>query len=436
VTKGQKIALVVIGFPCLCCVGGIGVVQCGINSAGSGLEAELAKAKAQGYPVEVADYYRKVPLNESAAPLYKKLMALEASDPELNKSLRAAGVSSDTASEEEKKAQAAAWPKIGSAISLIERAADKPHAGFNRNWEAEGFDVMFPELAEMKGYAKVLANQALRQSKSGDTKGALTSIDRARRMGEQANEDRVLIGMLVDIALQAIAIRALSEVVEQHQTDLATLKMARQELGRFKLPSFKDTMKGEFVFGRAGLHLIHGPADFDISSNSGADQAMEALIKNKAVMRAFETRYVKTYREFLDSLPDDPAAWQQATEASRNFEKKVEDDKSIFNYLNRILFPVFNQASNAVGTLEVRKNLVDIEIGLYEAKLKTGRFPKNLLQFGDKAKDPFSGDLLVYKVDPTGFLIYSIGQDGTDDGGALRSKNGRLDLGVDTRKKP
>ena len=32
-------------------------------------------------------------------------------------------------------------------------------------------------------------------------------------------------------------------------------------------------------------------------------------------------------------------------------------------------------------------------------------------------KDPFSGKELVYRVTPTGYLLYSVGVDGKDDGG-------------------
>jgi hypothetical protein len=39
-------------------------------------------------------------------------------------------------------------------------------------------------------------------------------------------------------------------------------------------------------------------------------------------------------------------------------------------------------------------------------------------------KDPFDGNQLRYKKLPTGFVIYSIGQDKTDDGGKERPPKG------------
>ena len=55
--------------------------------------------------------------------------------------------------------------------------------------------------------------------------------------------------------------------------------------------------------------------------------------------------------------------------------------------------------------------------------MKHGRYPTKLAQiapeFIDKVpEDPFSGKSLIYRTEGEGFIIYSVGQNQVDDGGA------------------
>ena len=49
--------------------------------------------------------------------------------------------------------------------------------------------------------------------------------------------------------------------------------------------------------------------------------------------------------------------------------------------------------------------------------------------------DPFSGDALLFKLEDGSYVIYSIGSNGKDDGGAVETddQDRRLDIGVRVR---
>ncbi|MFN7162438.1 MAG: hypothetical protein ACK4NB_05205 [Fimbriimonadales bacterium] len=55
-------------------------------------------------------------------------------------------------------------------------------------------------------------------------------------------------------------------------------------------------------------------------------------------------------------------------------------------------------------------------------KMRTGKYPQSLeaLGLGEMVIDPFTGAPFKYRVDPKrGFLLYSVGENRTDDGGYI-----------------
>ncbi len=71
--------------------------------------------------------------------------------------------------------------------------------------------------------------------------------------------------------------------------------------------------------------------------------------------------------------------------------------------------------------------ITDLAIRCYEAD--HGELPSELADLvpeflAEVPEDPFSGKPLVYRPDPTGYLLYSVGHDETDDGGVPESLGG------------
>lgn len=80
-----------------------------------------------------------------------------------------------------------------------------------------------------------------------------------------------------------------------------------------------------------------------------------------------------------------------------------------FDYLNR---------RDKLALAQLR--LIGCAAAVRAIKLKTGRYPKTLQEAGvqDLNVDPFTGGVFIYKVNPAqGFLLYSVGADGKDNGG-------------------
>lgn len=425
-----------VGIPLLCGLGAIGFLQVAINRAGAGLDEDLARVRAAGLPTDASQVKVDVPPSTNAAPIYTDLRLRLDNDKDLARAAGQAGPGGLHLTADQIAEQRAAYAKVGSLITDYERAADLPNVDFDHHWE-KGFSEMFPEFATMKQGARLLAAKAEYQSAHGDSTGALLSIRRCMNIAHQAGSEPVIIGMLVQIALTSIAMRSLNRIVTQHRDDprflASALKLVEDE---GQLPNFKKALSGEFALSRTSIQSLRSAGDISPDTEQDQSKMLDLMLKNPGMRRGLEAKYVHSFADYLLALPDDPHQWKAAVDVSKKVDQQVNDDKSVWNMLNQMLFPVFSQAGLAVGRQQTILNLAALQIRLYQAKLATGHFPKDLKAYGALAIDPFNGQELTYATDGTGFLIYSVGPDGVDDGGNINSSAVSKDVIVDTRSQP
>lgn len=92
--------------------------------------------------------------------------------------------------------------------------------------------------------------------------------------------------------------------------------------------------------------------------------------------------------------------------------------------LMTLLFPAFEQANQARTRADARRDLVRIGFALAAFRAEKGAYPKALDELAgelDKVPpDRFTGQPYRYEPREKGFLIYSVGANGKDDGGVMR----------------
>jgi hypothetical protein len=430
VTRAKKIALgVVVGLPLVCCLGGYLTIQGMVRRAMNSMPADLAELRRQGFPTEPADLdpATPIPLNQNAAPLYLQATKLLAEGKPADRLADQVGKGmSAKATAKQRQEAEAAFAKLGDVVALAERAADRPVCHFSRDWR-QGAHLIFPEYASIKGLAKLLAYKAERQSEAGDWRGALVSIRRSQKISQHVGNDPTLIGLLVQIACESISMSSFRHVIDRHDGSAAFLAEARKVHAGFgPLADFRRAMGGEFVMVRATIQGLSSVRDVQfLQSGEGGDSGMKGSPLDKMLVPmkgAFEAKYIHEYRQLVPDLPRDPEKWQQAQEATERSEKRVSGDQSLFGVMNQIFFPVFSQASQSAGRMQAERRLTEVSLRLLQARLN-GPLPRALPADPKVSEDPFGTGLLRYVRNGRGFTVYSVGPDGTDDGGKVRSSS-------------
>ncbi len=98
-------------------------------------------------------------------------------------------------------------------------------------------------------------------------------------------------------------------------------------------------------------------------------------------------------------------------------------DEAMFRQITGEKAGTFRQSLMQTRDRELaRMRLLICDLAIRAYSLEHGRNPAKLADLvpgylPEAPKDPFSGGQLVYRVTPTGYLLYSVGVDGVDSGG-------------------
>ena len=274
-----------------------------------------------------------------------------------------------------------------------------------------------PELAQIRRIARAevyLMREELRQKRY---RAAIARADRLSRLAEQVRNGGPLIHYLVGVAIHAIALQPIREELPRIQDRAALealLKLARDYEKR-RVPLWKCMQEEYYFILSVYQELLDGRTTID--QLTGSDSTPQTST-SRDEMLPYQL-LVKT------ALPELNRVMTQAIEESKQpFHKrrpeKMDPDKNARHLLNAIIIPVSFEASDKEASEVATMRLVGCTAAIRLHKLRTGKYPASLeaLQLGEMIIDPFSGKPFVYKTDPRfGFLLYSVSQNRTDDGG-------------------
>ncbi len=413
----------------VCAVGGY-MVHRQVTGISSKLPEHVAALKKMGVATEPNDLAPNPPVSpgENAASLYRSLgFQLEA----LTKA--------QAKKEQVKLLDAFADPKgdpknLGSVLAVIQsqqilfsdlhKLNRFPRLDFQRDYKL-GFSLLLPEFADQKRLAKWACTEARAKWMTNDRAGAIQSLRTAYRIGEHIQQEPFIIAELVYLSIQAIAHQTLYSFMQEARNDrllLAQLERMRASVG--PAPDIRTAFGGEVVMGRTTIQTLTGKkslAMFSMSSNGESEMPwLDAMLSSKAVREMYEAKFAEAWLRILKSLPQDRGDYTGMAKAVRAESAKIDSDKSLENILNRILFPVLDQAIDAAANGAAERRLEMLSFRLLKLR---PNLPANLSQFGEEAIDPFTGKPFGYKRDGRGFKIWSVGRDRADNGGVARKPN-------------
>jgi hypothetical protein len=107
--------------------------------------------------------------------------------------------------------------------------------------------------------------------------------------------------------------------------------------------------------------------------------------------------------------------------------KQDIDNAPFYCILTKELLPSLPRTYLSEARYEARIGLAQLVLALKIYKAEKGKYPDALADLAPEIiselpKDPFTGKDFVYKCQGQGFLIYSLGENGTDEGGKWEEK--------------
>jgi len=302
----------------------------------------------------------------------------------------------------------------------------------------QGFQaLLLPYLAKVKSSVQLLTAEALFDASNGDIEKALADLRAAGAISDSLAEEPLIISQLVRIAGWAIISKRCELIVngatlsDQQLNALQTL---------FQNAEKADAMLRGLVGERAGyLAVFMGSRDTmyvfggDMNSPPALKDRLRAslyigLLKSTGLLRKDRSFYLDVMATNIAAaeapFPERLTLAQQATTAALSPPSRL----MIFS---RMLLPALGRTMqrDADHTARIRTAQTAIAVERFR-RAHNGQLPTDLNELVPTylptlPRDPYDGQPLRFKRRTTGYVVYSIGRDLRDDGGAEADPNKR-----------
>jgi hypothetical protein len=326
-----------------------------------------------------------------------------------------------------------ALSRYDSTIEELRRTSRLPHSRFPIGYaDANPASILLPHLAPFKGCAMTVQLRALAELQAGQAEKALDDIELTLRLTASIRTEPILISHLVRMAMLNIMLQPVWEGLgDQRWTD-AQLAALETDLGKLDfLADYQLAMRCERAFDVGILDYLRDTRNLDsVPVGAGTDSQFQFPVPLVRVAPSgwFEQNKVACCRMNFDLLVPivnlETRIASPATEA-RAMKAWNEFRVTPYNWSAGLLLPALTRCSGRFAHAQTAADLARIACALERYRLAQGNFPETLdvlaPQLLEKLPhDLISGQPLKYRrTDDGQFVLYSVGWNGTDDGGKV-----------------
>ncbi len=441
------------------------------------VESYVAQLKARGEPMKLTQVLPlPVPPEQNSAPLFLKAAALlTTNDDVLNNNPPPAmrGVAPGKAMvgwaqpEIRSSDGTNSWQEIskaleqnGEALNLLVQITNSSLFDFNLQY-AQRFEMRLTHLSLEKKAAQRLAANAIYDLRSGDPNSAVKKIRAIFTLVNGTHDERTAISQLVRIAIAQIGFAVTWELLQSPnltEEQLAGLQMDCSQLkfiqaAQSVLPLEREGGENSLAKWRSSNTELQHYFDLqtkvqEAMGNSDETDSEDSIWnKLKTKTKVFFWRYWWSYSDELRSLKGYEVLMNtmRLADTNRSFQnaltaQDVELNQLGISQLRSSFDSIFSgqtdfhsMMSESIVTLggvvrkvmrvEVAKQMTVAAIALKRYQLKYGNYPPDLNSLVPEfvptiPLDPVDGQPLRYRRNADGtFLLYSVGENGMDDGG-------------------
>ncbi len=400
----------------------VGLVALFALTGKNSLEKEIAAIRAAGYPTnfEELDEYYSIPEGvPNAADLYTKAFdAYQKPTGELADYLpiRGSMVMEDRRgplNPNNVEAIIFDLPANKETLEFLDRAAAIEHCRYDLDFSQEV--TQNPYLNEIKRCMQLLAEQTMLLAHQGDGEAAVKNIARQLALAQSLKKEPVQISQLVHMACVAFSRQSVEYTLNRTTLNDEQLASLQQRLSHVYQD---DPMVMALIGGRCFIiSYMDDPQQLGLPAIPGGLLRITGVLDRNFLMS------LKVLGQYIDAMKL-PA--QQRLSRCREISAEV-DELSIFYSLAKIVMSGLEKIVQIDLRVAAEADCTRVALGIERYRLAKGSLPKVLddlvPQYIDKVPiDPFDGKPLRYKLTEPGYIVYTIGEDGTDEGGLEKDK--------------
>ena len=303
------------------------------------------------------------------------------------------------------------------ALNLLHTAAQIEHCRYPVDYSA-GFNALMPHLSEMRKSLFLLNLEAILHAENGQANSALRSVQSGFRFARSLAKEPSTISHLVRVACESRTASSLERIINR-------IELTDEQLGELSRCLYDaecaSDLSRAFVGERCmGLSFFTAPQSMSsVGLESVPARPILAVCQAVGLVDMDAVIYLDIMNDQMEAarLP-----YPQRREATDAIEKKLRTMSKIHVFAH-----VLTPALSRVITIEMRTiahlRAAQVGLAIQRYRLAAGALPDTLAELVPAyldavLKDPFDGNELRFKKRGAGFVIYSIGEDLSDDGGA------------------
>ena len=300
------------------------------------------------------------------------------------------------------------------------------------------FDDSLKDLSGYRQVARALNWRSRYKAYKGDVESALDDCVSLVKFGRHQQGKGLLIEQLVGVAIENRAHGSISMIVEEVDVPADTLKNLQEQVQtEFARPHDVINLDGEKAFlydyiqrsftddGKGSGRMLARGAPLAVGDwKTGLWRFATLSYPDRREVTAKVDQYYELAEQLLDETP---------LQLERTDESEKLGEIAGKSFLMKILAPAHDRIVNICWRVKTHRIAVLTMLALARYEKEKSEYPESLdvlVELGylkETPNDPYSDSSLVYKKTDESFILYSFGENLSDDGGRVaRRDDGRI----------
>ena len=326
-----------------------------------------------------------------------------------------------------------ALSKYDATIEELRQAAALPDSRFPLDYDSQPpAAILLPHLDAVKSCSRVLQLRTIAELKNGQSDKALEDVKLSLRLIDSIRTEPFLISHLVRIALLKITLQPVWEGLQDHEWSDAQLVKLDQELGKLDfLADYEFSLRGERGLSMVNIEYPRRTRDLRLFTDgenppSGITKAAFHLIPNSFFYQN-ELAIARGHQEWLMPVVDveQHIVSPEKEDFAANNIDKMRTHWSPNTVLAAMMLPGLERCSERFACAQSSVDMARVACALERFRLAKGEYPESLDALQPRYIDALPHDviggqpLIYHRTDNGQFALYSVGWNGTNDGGAV-----------------
>jgi hypothetical protein len=317
---------------------------------------------------------------------------------------------------------------VKDALAMTERLSRQTGGRFNITYGPNPLDAPSP-YQDVRAAIALLRNLAVLQDQDGQADASLATARRIVIAGRGIGDEPSMIAQLVRVAAHSIAVQSVERALAQGLPSGEALAQTQRLLAEDAAePLFVYALRGERASQHRLIELIKsGEGTLIGTPPSNWRERVDQVHLSQAARRG-HAEMLRTLNRALEVARRDPEG--QAEELQRldaELDHRAESRRGKDVLINLLMPAVSKMCLTFQRDRAIVRGAV-VGLALERYRLDTEHWPEKLGQLvpaylSAVPTDPFDGKELRYRKLADGVIVYSVGPDRQDNGGALNRAN-------------